>query len=139
MKFLHIMIKVENLEKSLDFWLEQMGFIEFERNELDEFRKTTLLLSKEGSNLNIELDYNWDTNEEYSNNQSFGHIAFEVDDLYKTCSSMIDSGVSITFPPKDGKLAYVISPDNIEIELFQKGDALPPSEPWLSMKETKQW
>lgn len=139
MKFLHAMIKVYDLEKSLDFWIGQMGFVEFERQELDEHRKSFILLKQETSEFVLELDFMWDRQESYSIDQSFGHFAFEVEDIYKTCQTFLDAGIEVSYPPKDGQKAYVIAPDNIELEIFQKGEALIPKEPWLSMAETKKW
>jgi lactoylglutathione lyase len=139
MKFQLAMINIFDLEKALDFWIGQMGFYEIERQELDTHRKSFIQLKEEKSGFVLQLDYKWDKQEGYESNASFGHFAFEVEDIYSTCQSILDQGLEITFPPADGKQAYINAPDNIEIGFYQKGKPLPVKEPWLSMEKTKKW
>ncbi len=139
MKFLHTMIRVNDLEKSLDFYINKLGLIETKRHEVPAGKFTLIFLATAAGEAEIELTHNWDSEEEYQAGRNFGHLAFEVDDIYQTCLNLQTSGVLINRPPRCGRMAFVKSPDNISIELLQKGDALAPQEPWLSMANTGAW
>ncbi|MCW8863247.1 MAG: VOC family protein [Colwellia sp.] len=139
MKFLHTMIRVRDVEQSLDFYINKLGLIETRRHEVPEGKFTLIFLAAAAGEAEIELTYNWGSEEEYDSGRNFGHLAFEVDDIYQTCQHLQNSGVVINRPPRCGKMAFVKSPDNISIELLQKGDALAPQEPWLSMQNTGSW
>jgi lactoylglutathione lyase len=139
MKYLHTMVRVSNLEQSLDFYCNKLGLIEQHRHSNEGGRFTLVFLSAPGdTEAQVELTYNWDP-EKYTGGRNFGHLAYEVDDIYATCQKLMDSGVTINRPPRDGRMAFVRSPDEISIELLQKGDALPPKEPWASMPNTGKW
>src|SRR5690606_31722539 len=126
------MVRVSNLEESLDFYCSKLGLKEIRRMDHEAGRFTLVFLAPEGQeDAQLELTYNWDP-EEYGEGRNFGHIAYEVDDIYATCQRLMDHGVTINRPPRDGRMAFVRSPDNISIELLQKGEALPPKEPWVS-------
>jgi lactoylglutathione lyase len=146
MEFLHTMIRVSDVNASLDFYCNKLGLIEFSRKDYEKGRFTLIFLcAPEDKNLAeqnrkplIELTYNWDQ-EEYSGGRNFGHLAFRVDNIYEICQKLQDKGVVINRPPRDGHMAFVKSPDGISIELLQKGDSLEPQEPWSSMKNTDSW
>ena len=146
MEFLHTMIRVSDIDASLDFYCNKLGLIEFSRKDYEKGRFTLIFLcASEDKNLAdenrkplIELTYNWDK-EEYAGGRNFGHLAFRVDNIYKICEKLQDNGVVINRPPRDGHMAFVKSPDGISIELLQKGDNLEPKEPWLSMENTGTW
>ena len=146
MEFLHTMIRVSDVDASLDFYCNKLGLIEFSRKDYEKGRFTLIFLcAPEDKNLAeqnrkplIELTYNWDK-EEYSGGRNFGHLAFRVDNIYEICQKLQDNGVVINRPPRDGHMAFVKSPDGISIELLQKGDSLEPQEPWLSMENTGSW
>jgi len=139
MKYLHTMIRISDVEKSLDFFVNKLGLVERRRSESEAGRFTLIFLSApETPEAEIELTYNWDP-EDYGGGRNFGHLAFGVDDIYAACQQLMDGGVTINRPPRDGRMAFVRSPDNISIELLQKGKALPPSEPWASMPNTGVW
>ena len=139
MRYLHTMVRVTNLEESLDFYCNKLGLKEVRRMENPAGRFTLVFVAPEGQeDCAIELTYNWDP-EEYTGGRNFGHIAYEVDDIYATCQRLMDSGVTINRPPRDGRMAFVRSPDAISIELLQKGQALPKQEPWASMPNTGHW
>ena len=146
MEFLHTMIRVSDVDTSLDFYCNKLGLIEFSRKDYEKGRFTLIFLcAPEDKNLAdqnrkplIELTYNWDK-EEYSGGRNFGHLAFRVDNIYEICQKLQDNGVVINRPPRDGHMAFVKSPDGISIELLQKGDNLEPKEPWLSMENTGSW
>ena len=139
MRYLHTMVRVSNLDASLDFYCEKLGLTEVRRTDHAAGRFTLVFVAPPGQeDCAIELTYNWDP-EEYSGGRNFGHVAFEVDDIYATCKRLMDGGVTINSPPRDGKMAFVRSPDNISIELLQKGAALPKQEPWASMPNTGAW
>lgn len=146
MRYLHTMVRVRDLDKSLDFYCRKLGLVEVERYESEQGRFTLVFLSApqdlerakgEKAPL-VELTYNWDP-EDYTGGRNFGHMAYRVDDIYATCQRLMDGGVTINRPPRDGHMAFVRSPDNISIELLQEGDALPPQEPWASMPNTGEW
>ncbi len=138
MRYLHTMVRVADLEESLDFYCNKLGLEELRRTENENGRFTLVFLAAPGDSAQIELTYNWDTSE-YSQGRNFGHIAYAVDDIYAVCQRLLDAGVTINRPPRDGHMAFVRSPDNISIELLQSGRALPPAEPWKSMENTGQW
>ena len=139
MKHLHTMLRVGNLDTAVDFFVNKLGLTETRRAENAGGRFTLVFLSAaESPDAEIELTYNWDEHE-YSGGRNFGHLAFAVDDIYATCQRLKDAGVTINRPPRDGRMAFVRSPDNISIELLQKGKALPPAEPWTSMQNTGVW
>jgi lactoylglutathione lyase len=138
-RYLHTMVRVSNLEQSLDFYCNKLGLKEVRRMEHQAGRFTLVFVAPEGQeDCAIELTYNWDP-EQYTGGRNFGHVAYEVDDIYATCSRLMKADVTINRPPRDGKMAFVRSPDNISIELLQKGDALPKAEPWASMPNTGAW
>ncbi len=146
MKYLHTMVRVHDLDVSLDFYCNKLGLEETERYESEQGRFTLVFLAApddvETANDHraplLELTYNWDT-EDYSGGRNFGHLAFAVDDIYGLCQRLMDAGVTINRPPRDGHMAFVRSPDNISIELLQRGDHLPSAEPWASMPSTGEW
>ncbi|KPF88073.1 glyoxalase [alpha proteobacterium AAP38] len=139
MKYLHTMVRVTDLEQSLDFYCNKLGLKELRRMENQAGRFTLIFLAAdETPDAQVELTYNWDP-EVYAGGRNFGHLAFEVDDIYATCQSLLDKGVTINRPPRDGRMAFVRSPDNISIELLQKGGSLAPAEPWTSMPNTGVW
>lgn len=139
MEFLHTMIRVKDLDRALDFFCTHLGLKEVRRKEIEAGRFTLVFLRGENSEAEVELTYNWDQEEEYSFGRNFGHLAFRVDDIYATCEKLQSAGITINRPPRDGHMAFVKSPDNISIELLQKGDALAPKEPWVSMENTGSW
>ena len=139
MRYLHTMVRVSNLESSLDFYCNKLGLKEVKRIDHEAGRFTLVFVAAEGQeDCAIELTHNWDP-EQYTGGRNFGHVAYEVDDIYATCARLRDSGVTINRPPRDGKMAFIRSPDNISIELLQKGSALPKAEPWASMPNTGAW
>ncbi len=146
MRYLHTMIRVQNLDDSLDFYCNKLGLVEVSRYDHETGRFTLIFLTapedlenfRENKAPAIELTYNWDTCE-YDGGRNFGHLAFQVDDIYATCQKLMDSGITINRPPRDGHMAFVRSPDNISIELLQKGDSLTPQEPWASMENSGEW
>jgi len=139
MKYLHTMVRVANLEESLDFYCNKLGLVELGRHEAKAGRFTLVFLAAPGDEqAQVELTYNWDP-EELGGGRNFGHLAYRVDDIYDTCQRLMDAGVTIHRPPRDGHMAFVRSPDNISIELLQAGPALPPREPWASMPNTGTW
>lgn len=139
MKYLHTMVRVNNIEDSLDFYCRKLGLVELKRYDSDAGRFTLVFLAAPGDEeAQVELTYNWDP-EEYAEGRNFGHLAYAVDDIYATCQRLLDAGVTINRPPRDGHMAFVRSPDNISIELLQKGDALPSAEPWASMENKGHW
>lgn len=139
MKYLHTMVRVSDVEKSLEFYCNQLGLEELRRYDSEQGRFTLIFLAAPGDDqAQVELTHNWDP-EEYDEGRNFGHLAYLVDDIYALCQKLMDAGVTINRPPRDGHMAFVRSPDNISIELLQKGDALPPTEPWASMPNVGQW
>ena len=139
MKYLHTMVRVTDLEASLDFYCEKLGLDETRRREDKNGRYTLVFLSAPGDeDAQVELTYNWDS-EPYLGGRNFGHLAYEVSDIYATCEQLMAGGGTINRPPRDGRMAFVRSPDQISIELLQKGDALEPKEPWISMPNTGEW
>lgn len=139
MKYLHTMVRVSDIDESLDFYCNKLGLVELRRKASEQGRFTLIFLAAPGDEeAQVELTYNWDP-EDYGEGRNFGHLAYLVDDIYATCQQLMDGGVTINRPPRDGHMAFVRSPDNISIELLQKGDALPPLEPWASMPNSGQW
>ena len=140
MKYLHTMVRVTDLDASLDFYCNKLGLEEIRRYDNEKGRFTLVFLAApgDGERAQVELTYNWDP-EEYGIGRAFGHLAYEVDDIYALCQRLMDAGVTINRPPRDGRMAFVRSPDDISIELLQKGGALPPREPWASMPNTGSW
>lgn len=139
MKYLHTMLRVGDLDAALDFFVAKLGLTETRRAENAAGRFTLVFLAApESPEAEIELTYNWDERE-YTGGRNFGHLAFAVDDIYATCERLQNAGVTINRPPRDGRMAFVRSPDQISIEFLQKGKALPPKEPWASMPNTGTW
>ena len=139
MKYLHTMVRVSNLEESLDFYCGKLGLKELRRHDVPQGRYTLVFLAAPGDeDAQVELTFNWDP-EEYIGGRNFGHLAYAVDDIYAACQRLLEGGVTINRPPRDGRMAFVRSPDGISIELLQKGDALPPREPWSSMENSGSW
>ncbi|MGA1080943.1 MAG: VOC family protein [Steroidobacteraceae bacterium] len=140
MRYLHTMVRVADLDQSLDFYCNKLGLTEVRRYESQQGRFTLVFLAAPGDEHRalVELTWNWDP-EVYGIGRAFGHLAYEVDDIYATCEHLMKKGVTINRPPRDGRMAFVRSPDNISIELLQKGGALPPAEPWASMPNTGEW
>ncbi|TVQ71604.1 MAG: lactoylglutathione lyase [Oceanospirillales bacterium] len=140
MKYLHTMVRVKDLEQSMAFY-KQLGLEEIRRHDSDQGRFTLVFMAPPGQHeCPLELTYNWDGDEGLpSDSRHFGHVAYEVDDIYATCADLQRAGIVINRPPRDGRMAFVRSPDNISIELLQKGGALTPQEPWTSMENTGHW
>ena len=146
MKYLHTMVRVKNVEDSLDFYVNKMGMVETRRVDVEAGRFTLIFLAatedvdraRAERAPELELTYNWDT-EEYDSGRNFGHLAYTVENIHETCQRLMDAGITINRPPRDGRMAFVKSPDNISFELLQEGDALEPAEPWISMENTGTW
>ena len=139
MKYLHTMVRVTDVDASLDFYCDKLGLVEQRRYDSEKGRFTLIFLAAPGDeDAQVELTHNWDP-EEYGEGRNFGHLAYEVDDIYAVCQKLMDGGVTINRPPRDGHMAFVRSPDNISIELLQKGESLSPKEPWASMENTGHW
>ena len=139
MKYLHTMLRITDIDQSLDFFCNKLGLREVRRMENEKGRFTLIFLAAPGDDsAQVEMTCNWDP-EVYTGGRNFGHLAYAVDDIYATCERLMNGGVTINRPPRDGHMAFVRSPDGISIELLQKGDALPPKEPWVSMPNTGQW
>jgi len=139
MKYLHTMVRVSDIDLSLDFYCNKLGLKEINRYDSEEGRFTLVFLSApDNEEAQVELTYNWD-NEDYDEGRNFGHLAYSVSDIYSTCQQLMEGGVVINRPPRDGRMAFVRSPDNISIELLQDGKALPAKEPWMSMENTGKW
>jgi len=146
MQYLHTMVRVKDIDESLDFYCNKLGLVEMERYENEKGRFTLIFLAapddvdvaKSERAAMVELTYNWDP-EDYDGGRNFGHLAYRVDNIYEACQQMMDKGVTINRPPRDGRMAFVRSPDGISVELLQRGDALPSAEPWASMENTGSW
>jgi lactoylglutathione lyase len=139
LKYLHTMIRVTDLDASLHFYCDLLGLQEIRRKEVPAGKFTLVFLATEPGEPEIELTYNWESDEVLGGGRNFGHLAYRVDDIYALCQHLQDNGVAILRPPRDGHMAFVRSPDNISIELLQKGDALPSQEPWASMPNQGEW
>jgi lactoylglutathione lyase len=138
-KYLHTMVRVSNIDEALDFYCDGLGLQEIRRYESEQGRFTNVFLAApDDHDAQVELTYNWDP-ESYSGGRNFGHLAYAVDDIYGLCQKLMDKGVTINRPPRDGRMAFVRSPDGISIELLQRGDALDPAAPWSSMPNTGSW
>jgi len=146
MRYLHTMVRVKDLDASLDFYCKRLGFTETRRHESEKGRFTLVFLAanedladaKTNKAPLMELTYNWDS-ENYTGGRNFGHLAYEVDNIYQYCQSLMDAGITINRPPRDGHMAFIRSPDGISFELLQKGESLPVQEPWASMGNTGSW
>ena len=139
MRYLHTMVRVSNLEESLDFFCNKLGLKEIRRMDFEQGRFTLVFVAPEGQeDRQVELTWNWDP-EEYDEGRNFGHLAYEVDDIYALCEELQAAGVTINRPPRDGRMAFVRSPDNISVELLQSGEALEQREPWASMPNVGHW
>ena len=146
MKYLHTMIRVADVDAALDFFCAKLGMREVRRMENERGRFTLIFLSAPADESRaaaesaplLELTHNWDA-EEYSGGRNFGHLAYSVEDIHQTCRRLMDAGVTINRPPRDGRMAFIRSPDGISVELLQKGEPLPPAEPWTSMENTGSW
>ena len=139
-KYLHTMVRIKNIEHSLRFYKDLLGLEETRRIDNEAGKFTLIFLAPPGQkDCPVELTYNWDTTELYDEGRNFGHLAYEVDDIYETCNRLQENGIKINRPPRDGRMAFVRSPDNISIELLQAGEAQEPSEPWLSMENEGHW
>jgi len=139
MKYLHTMVRVTNLEQSLAFYCDALGLRELRRYDSEKGRYTLVFLAAPGDDqAQVELTYNWDP-EGYTIGRAFGHLAYQVENIYASCQRLMEHGVTISRPPRDGRMAFVRSPDSISVELLQRGEPLPPQEPWLSMPNTGSW
>ena len=146
MRFLHTMVRVSDLDRALDFYVNKFGLVETRRMDNEKGRYTLVFLAAPGDADTardtkaplLELTFNWDT-EDYQGGRNFGHLAYQVDDIYQTCQRLADAGVTINRPPRDGRMAFVRTPDNISIELLNKGGSKAPAEPWASMPNTGEW
>lgn len=140
MRYLHTMIRVKDLDAALRFFCDGLGLREIRRRDNDAGRYTLVFLGMEhGDSPQLELTYNWDQQEPYTGGRNFGHVAYEVEDIYAACQRLLDMGYTISRPPRDGHMAFVRSPDLISVELLQRGASLPPAEPWKSMGNTGEW
>ncbi|MEO1292600.1 MAG: VOC family protein [Pseudomonadota bacterium] len=141
MRYLHTMIRVTDIEESKEFFCTLLGLEETRRKDLEAAKATLVFLSEPGGGPGneIELTHNWGSEEKYETGRSWGHLAYEVDDIYATCQRLMDAGVTINRPPRDGRMAFVKSPDDVSVELLQKGEAKAPAEPWASMGNTGSW
>ena len=146
-QYLHTMVRVKDIEESKKFYCDLLGLEEVRRNDYEAGRFTLVFLAakddiaqfQEQAAPALELTYNWDGDEEYEGGRNFGHLAYRVDNIYETCQHIMDNGVTINRPPRDGRMAFVVSPDGISVELLQRGDALPAQEPWASMENKGKW
>ncbi len=146
MEYLHTMVRVTDVDASLDFYCNKLGLVQVRRNDYEKGRFSLIFLAapddveraKQNQAPMVELTYNWDP-EDYGGGRNFGHLAYRVDNIYESCQRLMDGGVTINRPPRDGHMAFVRSPDNISIELLQQGEALPPQEPWASMPNSGEW
>ena len=147
MKYLHTMIRVQDIDAALDFFVNKLGMVETRRKEVEAGRYTLIFLAadedveqaKNERAPELELTYNWDNKEIYGGGRKFGHLAYTVANIYETCQKLMDAGITINRPPRDGHMAFVKSPDGISLELLQQGDSLAPAEPWVSMENTGSW
>ncbi len=139
MQYLHTMLRVRDLDAALEFFVDQLGLVETRRKDVPKGRFTLVFLATAPGEPEVELTHNWDETEAYGGGRNFGHLAYRVDDIYATCERLQAAGVTINRPPRDGYMAFVRSPDQISVELLQKGEALAPAEPWASMKSSGEW
>jgi lactoylglutathione lyase len=146
MEYLHTMVRARDLDETLDFYCDKLGLVEVNRYDSEAGRFTLVFLAapgdveraSNGASPCVEITWNWDP-EDYTGGRNFGHLAYRVDDIYAACQRLLDGGVTINRPPRDGHMAFVRSPDGISIELLQRGESLPPEEPWASMQNTGEW
>ena len=139
-RYLHTMVRVSDIEDSKRFYCDLLGLVEVRRKDLEAAKATLVFLAPPGQeNADVELTYNWGSEEEYGEGRNFGHLAYEVEDIYATCQKLMDGGVVINRPPRDGRMAFVRSPDGISVELLQMGEAKAPAEPWASMENSGHW
>lgn len=144
MQYLHTMVRIRDIDESLDFYVGKLGMVETRRIENEAGKFTLIFLAAPGDDASdnkplLELTYNWNSTEDYSQGRNFGHLAYRVDNIYNFCQKLMDKGVTINRPPRDGYMAFIKSPDGISIELLQSGDRLDPAEPWASMENTGNW
>jgi len=139
MKFLHTMVRVKDLDQSIDFFTSKLGLVETRRKEFEQGRFTLVFLATAPGEPEIELTYNWDQTDDYTVGNNFGHLAFSVENIYDYCRMLMEKGITILRPPRDGRMAFIRTPDQISIELLQQGDSLPVTEPWASMENNGQW
>jgi lactoylglutathione lyase len=139
MKYLHTMVRVKDLDQSIDFFANKLGLIETRRMEFEQARFTLVFFATAPGEPEVELTYNWDQEEDYSVGRNFGHLAFSVENIYAYCQSLMDRGVTILRPPRDGRMAFIRTPDQVSIELLQEGGSLPIEEPWASMENQGSW
>jgi lactoylglutathione lyase len=140
MKYLHTMVRVKDIDKSIDFYCNKLGLNQLRRYDNEEARFSLIFLAAPGDDdAQVELTYNWDDDELGEGSRNFGHLAYSVENIYETCRQLKDGGVTINRPPRDGRMAFVRSPDDISIEILQAGDALPAEEPWSSMENVGEW
>jgi len=140
MKYLHTMVRVNDIDESLDFYCNKLGLNQLRRYDNEQARFSLIFLAAPGDDdAQVELTYNWDGDELGEGSRNFGHLAYSVENIYETCQQLKDGGVTINRPPRDGRMAFVRSPDNISIEILQVGDALPAEEPWSSMENVGEW
>ncbi|MEM6620068.1 MAG: VOC family protein [Pseudomonadota bacterium] len=147
MRYAHTMVRITDIDTSLDFWVGKMGMEEVRRTDVPEGKFTLIFLAPpadvpgalEKRSPELELTYNWDSDEVYTTGRAWGHLAYRVTDIYATCQKLMDAGVTINRPPRDGRMAFVKSPDNISIEFIQDGEARAPAEPWVSMENIGDW
>lgn len=139
-RYLHTMVRVRDIEESKKFYCDLLGLVETRRKDLEAAKATLVFLAPPGQDYaDVELTYNWDSDEEYGEGRNFGHLAYEVEDIYAACRKIMEGGVTINRPPRDGRMAFVRSPDGVSVELLQMGAPLPPAEPWASMPNTGHW
>ncbi len=140
MKYLHTMVRVKDIDESIDFYCNKLGLSELRRIDNEAGRFTLVFLAAPGDeSAQVELTHNWDGDDLGTGSRNFGHLAYAVPNIYETCQRLMDGGVTINRPPRDGRMAFVRSPDNVSIEILQAGEALPPTEPWQSMQNTGEW
>ena len=139
MKYLHTMIRVKDLDKSLEFFIDKLGMLEVSRKEVPQGKYTLVFIAANKDEPPLELTYNWEQTESYSTGDNFGHIAYGVENIYKFCEKLQTAGITILRPPRDGKMAFIRSPDEISVELLQIGEPMPIQEPWASMKSQGKW
>ena len=139
LKFLHTMVMVKDLDKSIEFFTNVLGLVETKRKDYEDGRFTLLYLATAPGEPEVELTYNWDQKEPYTEGRNFGHLAFSVEDIYEYCQVLMEKGVTLLRPPRDGHMAFIRTPDQISIELLQEGDKLPVQEPWASMENIGTW
>ena len=139
MRYLHAMVRVFDIEKALDFYVKQLGLREIRRSEYEQGRYTLIFIATGPNDPMIELTYNWDQKTPYTGGRNFGHLAFEVENIYEFCAKLQSNGVTILRPPRDGRMAFIRSPDDISIEILQRGKALDRQEPWYSMENKGEW